>query len=287
MNLFEEILAESNLLLEKSNEVTEDKIKDAIENGKIVSIMYNDGKKDAAKSWRYIYPVVYGELKNRKEGGGNGHMAVRAYQTVGSTKRGKNAWKLFRVDRIVAWYNQENTPEDQTHTFTRSDLDQLFNENGDKYFHTIVYHAPFIDVEYLIDSEPIKKDDIKPNDIGTTGAEEKSTVKYTPNPEWKNQYNQEFGKGITLDNKGEVSYNSEKTTTDKLTAPETKPVTNTDVQGAEANAETQDTSKLVADEKPITKSELEGEPEENALTKNYNSLMNRWKNNEEEEGSYA
>jgi hypothetical protein len=78
MTLFEQILAESSLLLEKANEVTVDKIKDAIENCKIVSIMYNDRKGGTGKSWRYIYPVVYGELKDRKTGAGTGNMAVRA-----------------------------------------------------------------------------------------------------------------------------------------------------------------------------------------------------------------
>ena len=285
MNLFEEILLESNLLLEKANEVTEDKIKDAIENCKIVSLMYNDKQGGNGKSWRYIFPVVYGELKDRKTGGGTGKMAVRAYQTVGSTKRGKNAWKLFRADRIVAWYNQENTEEDMTHTFSRKDLDQLFNEKGDKYFHSIVYHTPLMDVEYLIDSEPVKKDDIKSAEGG-----EQASVRYVPNAEWKNQYDQEQGKGISLDNQGNVSYNSEKGETAKMTAPETKPVTDTDVQtpaAPETNPE-QDTSKLVADDKPITKDEIEQpNAENNELTNTYNSLMTRWKNNDEEEKSYT
>ena len=82
MGLLGEILKECNLLLEKKNEVSDDKIKDAIENCKIVSIMYNDGTPEGGKSWRYIYPVVYGELKN-------GNAAVRAYQEGGSTSRVK------------------------------------------------------------------------------------------------------------------------------------------------------------------------------------------------------
>ncbi len=286
MTLFEQILAESRLLLEKANEVTEDKIKDAIENCKIVSIMYNDRKGGTGKSWRYIYPVVYGELKDRKTGAGTGNMAVRAYQTVGSTKRGKNRWKLFRVDRIVAWYNQENTPEDQTHTFTRKDLDQLFNDGGDKYFSRIDYHSPFMDVKYLIDAEPISKQDIKSVEPGAEPTTSQATVKYVPNPNWANQYDQ--GKGISLDNQGNVSYNSEKAESDRLTAPETEPVTDADVQttGQEANAQQQDTAKLVADDKPITKDDVNGTPEDNDLTKTYTNMMNRWKNNEEE-GSYS
>ena len=285
MTLFEQILAESSLLLEKANEVTVDKIKDAIENCKIVSIMYNDGKGGGGKSWRYIYPVVYGELKDRKTGAGTGNMAVRAYQTVGSTKRGKNAWKLFRVDRIVAWYNQENTPEDMTHTFTRKDLDQLFNDNGDKYFSHIDSHSPFMDVKYLIDAEPISKQDIKSVEPGKESDTAQATVKYVPNPDWANQYDQ--GKGISLDNQGNVSYNSEKAESDRLTAPETEPVTDADVQTPGQESEpSQDTAKLVADDKPITKNEVNGTPEDNDLTKTYTNMMNRWKNNEEE-GSYS
>ena len=286
MNLFEQILSECNLLLEKQNEVSVEKIKDAIENGKIVSMMYNDKQGGMGKSWRYIYPVVYGELKDRKNGGGTGNMAIRAYQPSGSSKRGRPAWKLFRLDRIVAWYNQENTDTDKTHSFSREDLDQLFNEKGDKYFHTIVYHAPFVNVEYMIDSEPIEKGDIKQEP--TTGSEgtnpENATIRYTLNNDWKNQYNKEQGQGISLDNNGEVSYNSEKS---KLTAPETKPVTDTDVQAAQPNGEetAADTKKLVADQKPITKDEVQSEKPENDLTPAYQNLMNRWKNNSEEENN--
>lgn len=287
MTLYEEILAEANLLLEIQNPVTVEKIRDAIENCKKVSIMYNDGKGGGGKSWRYIYPVVYGELKNRSGGGGNGHMAVRAFQTKGSTKRGQNAWKLFRVDRIVAWYNQENTETDKTHTFTKEQLGQLFNDKGDKYFHTITCHSPFVNVEYLIDSEPINKDDIK-QDTGTdNGNVENATVKYTYNPDWKNQYNQENEKGISLDNNGNVSYNSE-----KLSAPETEPVTKDMVnQGASEPKTDSQVNKMMADNKPITKDEVnngeDSSGNNNELTDAYTSLMNRWNNKDEEEKSYS
>lgn len=283
MNLFEQILLETNLLLEKKNEVSVEKIKDAIENGKIVSMMYNDKQGGGGKSWRYIYPVVYGELKDRKNGGGTGNMAIRAFQPQGSTKRGKPAWKLFRVDRIVAWYNQENTETDKTHVFSKEDLGALFNTSGDKYFHTITYHSPFINVEYLIDSEPIKKDDIKTEPGGGETTPEKPSVRYTYNTDWKNQYNAEKGAGVSLDNSGNVSYNSENAS-DKLTAPETKPVTDTDVQTAPQQEPEQDTEKLVADEKPVTKDELEPQ---NNLANTYTDLMKRWNNSEEDNNSYV
>jgi len=272
MNLFEQILSEASLLLEKQNEVTVEKIRDAIENGKIVSMMYNDKQGGGGKSWRYIYPVVYGELKDRKTGGGTGNMAVRAYQPQGSTKRGKPAWKLFRLDRIVAWYNQENTDTDKTHTFSKEALGQLFNTEGDKYFHTISFHSPFMKVEYLIDSEPIKKDDIKQEPNVTDNEPEKASVRY-------------IGNGISLDNDGNVSYNSEKANTNKLTAPETEPVTDMEVnQGETQNTQKQDNEKLTADEKPVTKDELEPQ---NDLSDAYNDLMNRWKKNDEENNSYV
>ena len=280
MNLFEQILFESNLLLEKKNEVTVEKIKDAIENGKIVSMMYNDQKGGGGKSWRYIYPVVYGELKDRKNGGGTGNMAIRAYQPQGSTKRGKPAWKLFRLDRIVAWYNQENTDTDKTHTFSKEALGQLFNTSGDKYFHSITYHSPFMNVEYLIDSEPIKKDDIK-STSGETNIPDNANVVYTPNTDWENQYNKEQGNGISLDNNGNISYNSEKTS--KLTAPETKPVTNDEVQKQTPIEPEQDTEKLVANDEPITKDQIQ----QNDLTNTYNDIMNRWNKDDEENKSYT
>ena len=286
MSLYSEILKESNLLLEKQNEVTEDKIRDAIENHKLVSIMYNDGEPGKGKSWRYICPVVYGELKNRKTGTGNGHMAVRAYQTVGSTKSDKKyAWKLFRLDRIVAWYNQENTEGDETHTFDPSAL-QYFNNSGDKHFSRIVYHAPEINVEYTIDSKPISKDDIM-NIYGKEG-EQQPEIKYTLNPDWKNQYNQEYSKTISLDNNGNISYPSEKEapTASKIEAPETKPVTGGEVQTGqqqETGVEDATAKKMVADEKPVTKDEINGNQPENDITPAYNDMMNRWKNAENAE----
>ena len=285
MTLFEQILSEAHLLLEKQNEVSEEKIKDAIEHGKIVSMMYNDQQGGGGKSWRYIYPVVYGELKDRKTGTGNGHMAIRAFQPSGSSKRGRPAWKLFRVDRIVAWYNQENTENDLTHTFSKEDLGSLFNDRGDDCFHVITYHSPFMNVEYLIDSEPVKKSDIKSGEPDKeTAAPETTSVKYTFNPDWKNQYNKENEKGVSLDNKGNIAYNSEKGTPNKLEAPETKPVTKDEVQVEKQETAPQDTNKLIANENPISKDEVNNGVD-NTLTSKYNDLMNRWKNNEDEENS--
>ena len=288
MSLFTEILQESNLLLEKANEVTEDKIRDAIENGKMVSIMYNDGEPGKGKSWRYICPVVYGELKNRKTGAGNGHMAVRAYQTVGSTKSDKkNAWKLFRLDRIVAWYNQENTDEDQSHTFDPKLL-QYFNGKGDKHFARIVYHSPDIDVEYSIDSKPISKDDIM--SIYGKEGEQQPEIKYTMSPEWKNQYNQEYSKTISLDNNGKIAYSSEREAPEasKLEAPDTEPVTGDEVQSGQqqdTGVEDDSAKKMVADEKPVSKDEVNGTEEQpkNDITPAFQDMMTRWKNAENAE----
>jgi hypothetical protein len=287
MSLYGEILLESNLLLEKTNEVTEDKIRDAIENGKIVSIMYNDKEPGSGKSWRYIYPVVYGELKDRKTNQGNGHMAVRAYQDGGSTKRGeKKAWKLFRLDRIVAWYNQENTDEDKTHTFNAILL-QDFNQTGDKHFFNIKYHSPLINVQYDIDDKPIKKSDIQQGETKpeTTKQTQAPNIKYVVNPEWKNQYDKNAE--ISVDNKGNVGYLSTKGEEgNTVDAPDTKPITKAEVNGtpiepptAEPNA-----ANVEADNKPITKDEVnaEGEqeqPQENELTTSFNDMMNRWKEN--------
>lgn len=287
MSLYSEILLESRLLLEKSNEVTEDKIKDAIEHGKIVSIMYNDKEPGSGKSWRYIYPVVYGELKNRKTNQGNGHMAVRAYQDGGSTKRGeKKAWKLFRLDRIVAWYNQENTDEDKTHTFNAMLL-QDFNQTGDKHFFNIKYHSPLIDVQYDIDDKPVKKTDIKQDETEpeTTGQPQVPSIKYVVNPEWKNQYNKNAE--ISVDNHGNVGYLSKKDEkVDTINAPDTKPITKTEVGGPEESPTEQNGEKTEADNKPITKAEVDSEgreetPQENELTASFNDMMNRWKENAE------
>ena len=276
MNLFGEILKECNLLLEKKNEVTEDKIKDAIENCKIVSIMYNDGTPNGGKSWRYIYPVVFGELKK------TGNKAIRAYQDGGSTSKiketgtnhgMKQGWKLFRLDRIVAWYNQENTETDLSHVFTPQNLADL-NTTGDKSFSKIYYHSPAIKVEYGIDSNPVTKTDINSGKPAKPEAQKEPIVKYTFNPDWKNQYSEKTN-GISLDNSGNINYNSNKE--DKLTAPQTKPILKTDLEPQNEipqNEEPQN-KQMTADETPVSKDEVNGE-EDNTLTKTFNDYLDRW-----------
>lgn len=277
MSLFGEILSECNLLLEKTNIVTDDKIKDAIENCKIVSIMYNDGEKNGGKSWRYIYPVVFGELKN-------GNKAIRAYQDGGSTSRimkpgtnkgKKRGWKLFRLDRIVAWFNQENTETDLSHVFNPETLADL-NKTGDKSFRTIYVHSPAVKIEPVIDSDSIDKSDIQTAQPKQDTNKEPA-VKYVFNPEWKNQY-KEKSQEISVDNSGNVGYTSSKEA-NKMEAPETKPVTKDDVAPDEAPMQPKGEEMPAADETPVTKDEVNGKVE-NDITTAFQDIMKRMENAE-------
>lgn len=279
--LFSQILKEMHLLQE---DYSEEDIKNAIENCIPVSIVYNDKKGGGGKSWRYIYPIAYGQMNN-------GRYALRAFQPKGSTKRGNGKWKLFIVDPTrLRSFNLLNTGENKNASFNPKELEGI-RFDGDKQITHMIYNAPCINVEPIIDNEPITKSDIEgekpsiaPATTTTTGGKQLG-YNYTYNTEWgKNWANQyDNSRTITLDNAGKISYNNINNT-QTIDAPPTKPITKTDVQPEDDNKKSENDMPPV-DNKPVTKDDIEEPKEvENDITPKFNDMMNRWDNlNKDEE----
>ena len=86
--------------------------------------------------------------------------------------------------------------------------------------------------------------------------------------DWANQYNQEKGQGISIDNNGNVGYTKD---IEKINAPATTPVTKADVQPEIQPTGTETTPD--ANSEPVQKSDVQPE---NDLTPKYQNMMERW-----------
>lgn len=275
MELFEEIVNESILLNEISSS-NDDEIKRAVNNVLRVRITYDDRKdrivsRAKGKKTRYILPVAYGLTKNGKR-------AVRAYQTAGSTKRGVPKWKLFLLDNIISWTNGKKSFKKYGDSLIRLGL----NTTGDKHMTTLYAitpigggKVPVAKDSMPIDSEPLTKIDVNP------------TRKVVQNPNVVKKSNDfvttpKTNVATSIDNEPKNNYFN-----DKVEAPETEPITKTDVQPSMP----QDTVKTepVINNKPITKNDIDSKQQttDNKLTNSFNDLMNRMDNinkeNDEEE----
>lgn len=290
MNFFLLNETKKKLLAEATNVVSADKIIDAIKNNKVVSIVYNENKNrpipnDPAKigkSWRYICPVSYGELASRKNGTPTGNYAIRAYQTKGSVsrifKRGTNkgikpAWKLFRVDRILAWYNQD-------HEFNPEDFPDLVTSRDDIHFARIIAKNKLINPSNTDTTDgtgPIKVGDLKNTNI--------EAPKTTPS-EPKNVSTNNIK---TVDKSPEVDYNSvDNAETNKIAGQTTAPVFKTNVsQNNGSEVQTQnDADKIEATtSEPVTKDQVNNNIQDNPLTNKFKEMNQRWEDleNDEEE----
>lgn len=295
MTIFEQILRETNLLTEA---VDVHSITTAIEKMLRVRMVYNDGKKDReGKKERIIFPIAYGLSKS-------GNPVVRAFEVYGSAKRGYNRstndratakhspnwpeqknseyyrempqWKLFRCDRIVSWSNEKKSFKDEKDKLVGLNPD---GDNGMSQIFSISSICGKIELQnnLPIGPNPITKDDVK----GVTTTPQKPDGAYNVkdiiggivNPLWKNQYNTEKEKEISVDNDGNVSYNK---TNQAIEAPETKPITKQEIQpeNPENSNNTSDLDKIEAGDQPITKTEVNGE--ENDITPVYQDMMDRW-----------
>lgn len=291
MTLFEEIVSDFGLI----NEVrqgSDSNIVAAINGMFRVRMVYDDHQSKKTKRGRYgkneriIFPIVYGTMTK------NGKAAVAAYESNGSTKRGLrpyqptakgNPWKLFLVDNIVSWANTKNK-------FSEDNFDpeygRLLNKAGDKRFGEIFAISPICD-EYKgeikqetepIDSKPITKDKITP----VAKVTQPTRVQPVEKPIASQKK--------TVDNSPEKAYFK-----NKIEAPETKPVTQGEIDGNEAKpTPTVNTTKTPLDvatqESPVTKQEVEKSVEtadNNELSNSYKDMMKRWANlyNDEEEGN--
>lgn len=242
-----------SLLLELTTQ-REGDIKAAIRKCLRVRMSYDDKKGGKGKRERYILPVVYGRTKN-------GKLAIRAFQTAGSTKRGVPKYKLFLLNRIYAWSNGKKTFRDYESQLLQNGL----NEYGDMSFSEIYAITPFAkgynqlsNENEPVDSEPIKKDEIPPA-IGGKKEKGKTAAPKRMRAKPKQQKTVDISK-------------TDNYPVSKLNAPKTEPVTKAEIdqtntgenepeqQGAEQNGPVQQIDK------------------NNILTQSYKDMLNRMDN---------
>lgn len=263
MTLLAQILRESNLLLEVSMDYWHDKIVDAVNNMKKVRLTYDDEQGGKGKNTRYILPVAYGESKA-------GNPVIRAYETMGSSKRGLTSppnnreypkWKLFRIDRIVSMTVGKNNFKGYADILKAEQLNMDGGDLGMTKYYAISPLSGKKDVEISdrekpIGSDPITKTDVEQNSAVTKEPDQPKTVDNTPN---------------------------KPNIVNKLEAPETAPITKQDIQpniqkSVDTNADGTEAQKLNATtDEPITKQDIV-DPKDNEITRSYNDLMNRWNN---------
>lgn len=281
MSLFKEIVNESALLNELKSSRDKDIIT-AINKVLRVRISYDDKKKgpvfyngraippNKGKKTRYILPVAYGLTKDGKR-------AIRAYQTMGSTKRGAPKWKLFLVDNIFAWNNSTTSFKQYGETLKKLGL----NTEGDKHMTTLYAITPLCknDVPVAktsepIDSEPLTKIDVTP------------TTKQTQSPDIVNKTD-DFVPSSTknkpsIDNKVSKPY-----PVNKITAQNTVPVTKTDIEPSNNTVNNVDNGSEVVTTEPVTKNDINGVNKDNKLSNSFKDMMDRMdnlnKDNDEEE----
>lgn len=93
MDYFKRLLEEAFI---NESIATVSNVNDAINNLTQVEIRYNSGGEPVATGRRIIYPVAYGLTKS-------GNPVIRAFEPYGDTKTKVPAWKFFRLDRIKRW----------------------------------------------------------------------------------------------------------------------------------------------------------------------------------------
>lgn len=282
MELFKEIVNETVLLNELRSSRDKDIIS-AINNVVRVRISYDDKKKgpiyyngrvippNKGKKTRYILPVAYGLTKNGKR-------AIRAYQTMGSTKRGAPKWKLFLVDNIFSWTNSSTTFKQYGETLKKLGL----NTEGDKDMTTLYAISPFCNSNIPvskttnpIDTDPITKIDVNP------------TTKQTQSPDIVNKTDDFVPSSLktkpSIDNKQTNAY-----PVNKVIVPNTEPITKTDIEVDNTdNTNNADIGSEVVTTEPVTKNDINGVNKDNKLSNSFKDMMNRMdnlnKDNDEDE----
>lgn len=131
MGLLTEIV--HNLIKE---DVSVDRVNDAINNLYAVTINYKSNGEDIANGKRLIQPHAYGLTKA-------GNPVIRAFQPNGDTTTKIPAWKFFRIDRIINW-----NPHPEEH-FSEAPgnwpAEGEFNTSGDKTMSQVFNIANFND----------------------------------------------------------------------------------------------------------------------------------------------
>lgn len=197
-----------------------DEINDAINNMKPVIMKYNSGGENLAMGERTIYPIAYGLSKANNP-------VVRAFEPKGDTIKGVPAWKFFRVDRIISWDNVDNE------RFNPNTLHGV-NKSGDMLMIKVYNITPFgggINVDRTSEFIKIGPDAITKQDIETpSGADEKNLNKTYSTDSIINDIlkNIQTAQDKTVDNTQSDTYTNN-SITNKIDAPETKPITKQDL----------------------------------------------------------
>lgn len=140
-----------------SENVSLNKINDAIDNTYEVMINYHSNGEDIATGERVIQPVAYGLTKS-------GNPVIRAFQPYGDTTSKVPSWKFFRIDRITFWkglYNNKFKEPPGTYN-----AEGNFNENGDKSMSIVYKIANFNNAKNKINYDNIgavTKSKVAPN----------------------------------------------------------------------------------------------------------------------------
>lgn len=267
MTLFEQIMNEASVAI--YGPPSAKKINSAIDNRNTAIIRYKSKGKNEHTQQRTIFPVAYGVNKK-------GNQVVRAYQTGGDTTTVKPGWKFFRVDRILSWYNMRKTKFDM-----RMLVNLGYNRDGDKLmtqlFNNVKTKAQ-TDQELNAKKQketPKEKPIITPNPVSKTEVNNQSNTEYQPNIS-NDATVQSSSKNI--DNSKINNYNNSDSEVAKMTAPETTPITKSQINGTVNNKDYQDMEQPSNDnlkidgDKPVSKSDIESNP----LTDTYQDLMRRF-----------
>lgn len=277
MSLLKEILEEAFLLREDASVGA---INNAVNNMHPVNIVY-DGPSGEGNGERVIYPVAYGISTA-------GNPVVRAFQPEGSTSTEIPGWKLFRLDRVRKWEN------DNSKTFNPSQLNG-FNEEGDEQIETLYAISPIGNAEpekqekpkepeepeKIVTGHPVRKGEVD------NGGADKNTEKqyYTANDVVRdilNTSNPKIGQqqDKNIDKVAGQDYNSKET----QPVRDAIPVTKTELDGPEAKTEPTDRNPdLYGNDGPVLKTDLE--PKQDTLATSFKDMTNRMDNlyNDEEE----
>lgn len=249
----------------------EDRIKSAIENVRRVRMYYDDKQGGKGKNERFILPVAFGLTKSGKK-------AVRAYETMGSSKRGLTnppnrrkipKWKLFLVDGIVSWSNGKKTFADYKNALISLGL----NTHGDKSMTTLFAITPFAD-----DNVQVAKN----TDTITNGPVNKSDVEPTQKLQSPKTTDKEkfipaaVSREKTVDNTNKGDYFK-----DKTEAPDTEPVSKQQVSNEPQVVTNNDAEKMSGIDGPVTKNDIStGDSHENIddVKAKFNDMVQRMDN---------
>lgn len=314
MNLFEEIVLESELLTES---VSVNSVVDAITGMHPAWITYDDEQGGGGKARRLIYPIAYGATRTKNPE--DAKPVIRAFEPSGSSKRGLTnppnkrkypRWKYFRLDRIKFWrtVNSKNYNPEEMDGYD----DDIINTEGDNSMSAVYVIAPIGNAKKIkrqefekpesqetpqttttsFEPKPITKDEVEGIEIEPVEQPVSNGRRLTAKGavdsiiSWIKKYGNKIGQGVKnifgkkLENQ---TQNTNNNTGDTINAPDTQPTTKAEV-GTSVNDNLNSNEQLPApNDKPVTKQDVDNEGEdkelkENVLTTSFKDMMNRMNN---------